>query len=1017
MILKLCFLLVFIITYSWGQSGSTKTFTSSGAFLVPAGVTSINVQAWGGGGSGGGASGGPLLLGRGAAGGGGGAYASAPISVTAGATLNVVVAGQTPGTNGNGTAGGNSTITGFESSILAAGGSGGSANNAGGTPSGGIGGTVAASVGSTKLAGLNGGNGNSWNLLGLLLSSGAGGNGANSGGAGGAAVSSLIFSNAAGSSGSAPGGAGSGGINSALGAAQSGGTGGAGQVIISYTCPVFNISSTSATDVCSSTGSTTTVTLISTAGALPVGNYVVTYNRSIPSATALTANLTVSTAGTGNFTVGGLTTAGSSTITITKLTSETCSSTITTNNTVTVIVSPATVGGTVTGGTTINSGDTSGVLNLSGHTGSVVKWQSSVSPFTTWTDIANTTTTYISGVLTETTQFRAVVQSGVCSVVNSEPTTVTVNLRPTITLSASTIPRCLNTNAQTTFLEYSATTGSPTTYSIVWNSSPANDFAAVTDAAMEDSPITIAVPAGIVAGTYIGTLTVKNAGGGVSTGYNFSVPINAPGSLITDGVVSATCSTNIAQVSTLEYTGTTVNPTSYSIDWSGQANDALFEDELSTDYAFDPNGGSLDIKVPANVVPGTYTGILYIFNGLCFGAQTISITITPGAVGGTVTGGTTIGSGSTSGLLTLSGQTGTVVAWESSVSPFTEWTEIDNTNVTYTSGPLTETTQFRAIVRKGLCPFAYSEPTTVTVQDLPTITLASNTISICGSSSYYGALPYTGTTGNPVSYSLVWSSSPPNSIPSVIDAVLSESPIDVSVSVGTADGTYQATLTVKDTSGNVSNSIVINANVETTPNFQTNGNITSVTTSASEQTTTLEYDTVFANPLGYSIDWNAEANAALLQNQPFTAFDFSPGSGFIDNVVVPANVLPGTYTGTLIVEGAFCALNSKPVTIIINSSGARGTIDSISGMVETNDYNLSQNPLSISTLNKVINVETVNQNINKVLVYDVSGDLVYKKDGVGDSKLSIHNLKSNGQVLVVKVILDNNQIKTKKIIY
>ena len=92
----------------------------------------------------------------------------------------------------------------------------------------------------------------------------------------------------------------------------------------------------------------------------------------------------------------------------------------------TITVGTGTVGGAVTGGSSICSGSTSGLLTLSGHTGSVIRWESSVSPFSSWTPIATTSTTYTSGVLTQDTQFRAVVQSGSCSIVNSTPTTVSL---------------------------------------------------------------------------------------------------------------------------------------------------------------------------------------------------------------------------------------------------------------------------------------------------------------------------------------------------------------------------------------------------------------------------------------------------------------------------------------------------------------------------------------------------------------------------------------------------------------
>jgi hypothetical protein len=92
-----------------------------------------------------------------------------------------------------------------------------------------------------------------------------------------------------------------------------------------------------------------------------------------------------------------------------------------------ITVNDTTVGGSISGATGVCSGSTSGLLTLSGYTGSIVRWEYSVSPFSSWTTIANTTSTYTSGTLTQTTQFRAVVQSGVCSEVNSSPITVTIS--------------------------------------------------------------------------------------------------------------------------------------------------------------------------------------------------------------------------------------------------------------------------------------------------------------------------------------------------------------------------------------------------------------------------------------------------------------------------------------------------------------------------------------------------------------------------------------------------------------
>ena len=101
------------------------------------------------------------------------------------------------------------------------------------------------------------------------------------------------------------------------------------------------------------------------------------------------------------------------------------------------------LGGTVTGSTTVCSGTNSTTLTLSGHTGNVVRWESSLDNFaTTGTTIANTTTTLTAVNLTATTTFRAIVQNGSCSMVNSTIATITVISLPTPIAGTPTNPSC-----------------------------------------------------------------------------------------------------------------------------------------------------------------------------------------------------------------------------------------------------------------------------------------------------------------------------------------------------------------------------------------------------------------------------------------------------------------------------------------------------------------------------------------------------------------------------------------------
>lgn len=212
--------------------------SGSGTFIVPVGVTSVTVQAWGGGGRGGtGATGGGN---PGKGGGGAGAYASSVLAVTPGTSFNVTVgAGGIAASPG----GGNSWF-GSTGTLLAAGGSSGSGQN------GGAGGTGGASVGTTVFPGCDGGEGRS------------GGGPANSrgGGGGGASPTDVGFctdgedgltnARADGGTGQGNGGDGSSGNNGGLaGSAPGGGGGGAGgnnntagngangRVIVRYTPP------------------------------------------------------------------------------------------------------------------------------------------------------------------------------------------------------------------------------------------------------------------------------------------------------------------------------------------------------------------------------------------------------------------------------------------------------------------------------------------------------------------------------------------------------------------------------------------------------------------------------------------------------------------------------------------------------------------------------------------------------------------------------------------------------------
>ena len=344
--LKVVFVFIALFFFK-GAIAQTQTFTSSGTFTVPAGVTTVQVEAWGGGGAGGGVASGIFPPTRAGGGGGGGAYAkNSSVTVIPGSTITVTVGAGGAGVGGaDGNNGGSSSFGGLVTVSGGLGGKHGSTsptngaggNGAFGTRNGGNGAAASGgnSGGGGGGAGTSGNGGNASGMTGGTGGSGGGGNGANG-----------RSSNGDGADASALSGGGAGGRNSSSQwGSRTGGDGYRGQVIVTWVCPAYNITAISAvTPICPLPG-TSVISLTGSVTDLPVGSYTVTYNRSLPAAAGLTTTMTVTTAGSGTFTATGLTTSGSPVITVTNLSSGApggiCSSVISTNNSVSVTVNAA----------------------------------------------------------------------------------------------------------------------------------------------------------------------------------------------------------------------------------------------------------------------------------------------------------------------------------------------------------------------------------------------------------------------------------------------------------------------------------------------------------------------------------------------------------------------------------------------------------------------------------------------------------------------------------------------------
>ncbi|WP_149205978.1 DUF7507 domain-containing protein [Flavobacterium johnsoniae] len=83
----------------------------------------------------------------------------------------------------------------------------------------------------------------------------------------------------------------------------------------------------------------------------------------------------------------------------------------------------------------------------------------------------------------------------------------------------------------------------------------------------------------------------------------------------------------------------------------------------------------------------------------------------------------------------------------------------------------------------------------------------------------------------------------------------------------------------------------------------------------------------------------------------------------------------------------------------------------------TGDFENVKDGLLISVKDKTIKVTSAKENIKEVNIFDITGKLIYNKKKVGNTELSISNLQSADQVLLVKVNLENNAQVTRKIVF
>ena len=334
----------------------------------------------------------------------------------------------------------------------------------------------------------------------------------------------------------------------------------------------------------------------------------------------------------------------------------------------------------------------------SGHMGILeYKWQKSVSSgISGFTDIPSSNSdNYNPGPLTQTTWFkrlaRVVCESDWSGAVESNVVMITVNDLPVANAITGGTVFCMDGSLTMT---PNATGSLPLTYT--WVSS------AVSIATVNSSGLAYAVSPGSAAITY----TVTDGNSCTATSPDHNVTVNPkPATGLTVGGTGTICYS----------TGTSISVASSVSGINYQLRNDNADELIGSAVAGD---GSTIYLPTGNLTNNTTFNVLAINPITTCSAELIqkaTVSIDAPSVGGNVGGTAVITYGSSTGTMTLTGNTGTVQRWEKRYNSGS-WTTIINTSATYSETPSSAGTwDYRAVVKNGSCAEANSSELSITV--------------------------------------------------------------------------------------------------------------------------------------------------------------------------------------------------------------------------------------------------------------------------------------------------------------
>lgn len=373
----------------------------------------------------------------------------------------------------------------------------------------------------------------------------------------------------------------------------------------------------------------------------------------------------------------------------------------------TVTVTPASKAGVIRGGNIrVCPGTNSTVLTLSGHVGTI-KWQSSTNNIT-YTDIVGAiAASYTATNLSSNTYYRAVLTSGTCSSATTDAVALMTSLPANTGTAVGATTVCTGTNS--TVLRVNDAIGN-----IQWQSSADN--------------ITFANVVGTSS-----TLTVANVS--VATYYRAMVGLTGCAATPSNSVMIGVDAKSVA--GTITGAGAVCTGSSRTLTLSGNTGSIQWMQASTSTGTYTPIPGATSSPyTTANLSANTFYKAM-VTSGVCPAATTTvaaAVTVNPTSVSGSIAGGgVSVCSGTNSTVLSLSGNTGTIL-WKKSTDQV-NWTSLGITTANYTAANLTVPTYFKATVTSGLCSPVDTQAVLIDVRAKSVAGTVSSAGAICAGNS------------------------------------------------------------------------------------------------------------------------------------------------------------------------------------------------------------------------------------------------------------------------------------------